>query len=198
MIVTLTGKPGSGKSTIGKRLAEALGFKRYYMGGLRRKMAKDRGMTLAEFNRLGESEDFTDREVDKAVTTLGTTEDNFVIESRTAYHFIPHGIHIFLDVEPREGARRIFGHLKDDPDNSRNEDTNLGSVEDVLRSNSERMESDRMRYRKYYHLDVFDPQNFHLVIDTTHLTPDQVFAKIIGFLQEKDSTFGEQHREKNT
>ncbi|MFA6512232.1 MAG: cytidylate kinase family protein [Patescibacteria group bacterium] len=185
MIITISGKPGSGKSTIGKRLAEALGYERHYMGGLRRKMAAERGMTLAEFNKLGESEEFTDRDVDEEAARLGATTDNFVIEGRTMFKFIPHGIHIFLDVEPEEGARRILQHLKEDTDNSRNEDKDLNTVEDVLRSTHERMKSDQLRYEKYYNLDVFDPKHYDLVVDTTHLAPDQVFAKIISFLDEK-------------
>jgi cytidylate kinase len=36
MIISLSGAPGSGKSTVAKKLAEELGWERYYMGGLRR------------------------------------------------------------------------------------------------------------------------------------------------------------------
>lgn len=185
MIITLSGKPGSGKSTIGKRLAEHLGFKRYYMGGIRRKMAEERGMTLADLNRLGENEEFTDRDVDARVATLGRTEDHFVIESRTAFHFIPNGVHILLEVDPAEGARRIFQHLQEEGAGVRNEDRNLHTEQDVRRSNDERMESDRRRYAKYYGLDVFDPRHYDFVVDTTHLTKDEVFSRIIQFIQQK-------------
>jgi cytidylate kinase len=187
MIITISGKPGSGKSTIGKRLAEHFQMPRYYMGGLRRKMAEERGMTLAAFNRLGEQEAFTDKDVDAFATELGKKEKSFVIEGRTAFHFVPKGVHIFLDVEPEEGARRIFGHLKQDPKNTRNEDVGLNSVEDVLRSNKERMESDTRRYAKYYDLDVFDPKHYDIVLDTTHVAPDEVFSRILDLLKDREA-----------
>ncbi|MFH1364907.1 MAG: AAA family ATPase, partial [Candidatus Aenigmatarchaeota archaeon] len=89
MIISICGISGSGKSTISKLLAERLGYKHYSIGEIRRKMAVDRGMTLAELNKLGEKEDFTDKEVDKFQEELGKKEDNFVIDGRTSFHFIP-------------------------------------------------------------------------------------------------------------
>lgn len=189
MIITISGMPGSGKSTIGRRLAEHLGYHRYDMGGLRRKLAAERNMTLAEFNALGEKEEFTDRDVDAYVTKLGETEDNFVIESRTAFHFIPKGIHLLLDVDPAEGARRIFQHLQESGGALRNEDVNLQTAEDVLKSNQGRMASDRKRYAQYYNLDVFNPAHYDLVVDTTYLTEDEVFLKIVDFLAHKKDVF---------
>ena len=89
MIISISGKPGSGKSTIAKIISEKLKMKRYYMGQIRRDMARKMGLTIDEFNKLGEKEDFTDKEIEKYVEKLGKTEDNFIIESRTAFHFIP-------------------------------------------------------------------------------------------------------------
>lgn len=186
MIITISGKPGSGKSTLAKRLAEVFGIPRHYIGGLRRRMARERGLTLAEFNKLGEEHAFTDKDVDAFQKELGKKEESFVIEGRTSFHFIPHGIHLFLDVKPREGARRIFSHLqKEGTAGDRNEDENLHTVEDVMRSNAERMESDRLRYKKYYDLDVFNPSHYDLVIDTTDISPDEVLARVLKFLREE-------------
>ncbi|NIO22939.1 MAG: AAA family ATPase, partial [Candidatus Aenigmarchaeota archaeon] len=71
MIITIAGQAGSGKSSVAEFLAKRLGFKRYSMGDLRRKAAYERGMTLAEFNKLGEKDDFTDRFVDELQEKLG-------------------------------------------------------------------------------------------------------------------------------
>ena len=65
MIIALSGMPGSGKSTVAKQLAEKLGWPRYYIGGLRREAARKRGMTLEEYNKLGETDPATDKEVDE-------------------------------------------------------------------------------------------------------------------------------------
>ncbi|MCX6741353.1 MAG: AAA family ATPase, partial [Candidatus Parcubacteria bacterium] len=46
MIITLSGKPGSGKTTVAKILAEKLGYKFYSTGDLRGQMAMKRGLTI--------------------------------------------------------------------------------------------------------------------------------------------------------
>ena len=182
MIISLGGAQGSGKSTVAERLAAELGWPRYYVGGLRREAAKDRGLTLAEYNKLGEVDPATDLEVDEYQKKLGETEDNFVIEGRTSWYFIPHSLKIYLDVDPEEGARRIFRHLQQK--NDRNEDVDLSSLEDVKASNARRLASDRLRYQKYYGVDVHDKKHYDFYLDTTNLAPDEVLQKVLAFVQE--------------
>jgi len=177
MIISISGKPGSGKSTVAKKLAKKLNYKRYYMGGLRRQAAREKGMTLAEYNRLGETDFSTDKTVDDYLEKLGQKEDNFIIEGRTAFHFIPHSFKIFLDVEAEEGARRIFKDLEKSKQ-ERNEAKNLDSFKDVLKANQERMRSDDFRYKKYYNLDVFNKKHYDLYLDTTNLSQKEEFNQV--------------------
>ena len=183
MIISISGEAGSGKSTIAKILAAKLGFQRYYIGGIRRDMAKKKGMTLAEYNKLGETDPATDKEVDKFQKQLGETEDNFIIEGRTSWYFIPHSLKIYLDVDEKVGAERIFNDLK--KNEKRNEDNNLNSAEDVLKSNRERKKSDNKRYRKYYGIDAYNKVNYDLAIDTTDKSPKKVVKKILNFIKNK-------------
>ena len=184
MIISISGKPGSGKSTVAKKLAEEFGLVRYYIGGIRRQMAKKRGMTLEEFNELGEKEDFTDKEVDEYQKKLGKTKDNFVIEGRTSYFCIPHSIKIFLEVDEKVGAKRIFGHLKEKAE-ERNEAHGLNSVKDVLRSNQARMKSDRARYLKWYQQDPFDHKHYDFVLDTTNLSVEEEYQAVADFVKSQ-------------
>jgi len=183
MIISFSGAQGSGKSTIAEKLAEKLKWPRYYVGGLRREAAKKRGLTLSEYNKLGEIEPETDMEVDKYQEKLGKEQDNFIIEGRTSWYFIPHSYKIYLDVEKEAGAKRIFGHLQQK--NDRNEDKNLHSWEDVLASNEKRLASDRRRYQKYYQIDVNNLNHYDLYIDTTNFNQDEVFAQVLKAVEEK-------------
>ncbi len=180
MIITITGDSGSGKSTMGQKLEKELGFKRYYIGQIRRDAAKEKGMTLEEYNTYGETHPETDLEVDKYQKNLGQTEDDFIIEGRTSWFLIPQSLKIYIKVDPREGARRIFSDLQEE--NVRNEGKNLDSVEDVLKSNKERAKSDDLRYKKYYQKDCFDEKNFDFVIDSTNLTRNEVLEQIMTFI----------------
>ena len=48
MIITISGTPGSGKSTVAKIIVETLNAERIYVGGIRRELAREKGMTLQE------------------------------------------------------------------------------------------------------------------------------------------------------
>jgi predicted cytidylate kinase len=173
MIITLSGPPGSGKSTVAKILAQKLAYERFYAGGLRREAAKKRGLTLHEYNILGESDPSTDKDVDDMLISLGKEKDNLVIEGRTAFHFIPHSFKVYVDVSPEEGARRILG------DTSERNEGEQRTLKDMLRANKERMASDTKRYKKYYGISCYDTKNYDLVIDSTHITPEAVVEKIL-------------------
>lgn len=183
MIITMSGMPGSGKSTIAKRLAEHFGLKRYYMGGIRRQKAAEKGMTLAEYNTYGETHPETDQEVDAYQRRLGETEDGFIIEGRTSYFLIPQALHVFLDVDLSEAAKRIFLHIQNGA--NRNEGA-FQSEGEVLADLERRIASDKKRYRMYYpDQDTFDPDNFDLWLDTTRLSIDEVFQNVVAFIEKK-------------
>jgi cytidylate kinase len=164
-------------------LAEKLNWPRYYMGGLRRQKAAERGLTLAEYNKLGETDPSTDLEVDEYQKKLGETEDNFIIEGRTSWHFIPQSFKIFLDVDIDQAAKRIFSALQESSE--RNEDNNIKSVEDVVKSLKNRRESDTKRYEKYFGINVFDLSHYDFVLNTTQLNIEEVFAEVLAAIEKR-------------
>ena len=183
--------PGSGKSTVAKQLAEKLGWPRYYIGGLRREVARKKGMTLEEYNKLGEIDPTTDKEVDEMQKKLGQEKNNFIIEGRTSFYFIPHALKIFIDVEEKEGAKRIWNDLQQN--NKRNEAKNIKSVEDVLKLNRKRIKSDKKRYQKYYGFDAYDKKYYDYVIDSTNLTAEEKFDKIYKIVKKELETHNTRH-----
>jgi len=89
MIITISGYPGSGKSTVADILAKELDLTRYSVGNYRRDMAKQQELSLKEFNKLGEKESWTDTYADEWQKQIGKEEDNFIIDGRLSYYFIP-------------------------------------------------------------------------------------------------------------
>jgi predicted cytidylate kinase len=172
MIITISGLPGSGKSTVGKLLAKRLGYKFYSMGDLRGEIAMKMGITIDELNEIGRREFWTDEKIDKRIRHLGETEDNFVIDGWTASHFIPHSFKVFLDVDAKIGAERIFKDQRPDERKTK-------SVEEVMKMLKNRVAETDKRYKKYYSLDFRDKRHYDLVIDTTRLKPDEVVSKIL-------------------
>lgn len=186
MIISIGGAAGSGKTTVANALAKELGYESFYIGGIRREIAKRRNMTLAEYNTYGETHPETDIEVDQYQRDLGAQHDNFIIQGRTSYHFIPHSIKIYLDVDLDEGAKRIWKDVKINA-NIRNEG-DPETLEELKQSLIERVQSDTARYDKYYHIDVYDPSNFDIVIDTTNITPDEAVTQILNHPLVKGKT----------
>jgi len=183
MIISINGNMGSGKTTLAKKLSERLGWNYYSMGELRREAARKRGITLAEYNKLGESDISTDLEVDKFQQELGEKNDNFVIDGRTSWYFIHNSLKIFLDVDEKVGAQRVWHNIQNST--IRNEDKNLYSLNDVLISIRKRKKSDIFRYKKYFNIKVYNIKNYDLVIDTSKLKKNETFKIAYNFIKEK-------------
>ncbi len=182
MIISLSGLPGSGKSTVAKMLAEKLGFERIYMGAILRKMADQKGVNILELMKMAETDSSIDEETDEYVKELGNTKNDFIIESRTAFHFIPNSLKIFVKVDLKEGARRIFGDLQKE---ERKEEEKAKTVKNLTEKLQERVDTDRFRYQKYYGIDFLEENNYDLVVDTTHLTPNEALEKIWWAVERK-------------
>lgn len=168
MIISITGAPGTGKTSVGKLLAERLGYHFYSVGGLRGKMALERGMTINELNKAGETDPSTDTSVDDYQRELGKKEDNFVIEGRLSWHFIPHSFKVFLTCDTEGAARRIFEARKHETE-GREDEPLYTSVTEAQKAIEDRIASDVLRYQKYYNLDYRDPSHYDLVLDTSHV-----------------------------
>ena len=175
MIITIAGMIGAGKSTVSRFLETKLKLKRYNMGELRRKMAAERGMTLAELNKLGEKERWADEEIDEYQKELGKKEDDFVIDGRLSWFFIPNSIKIFLTIDPKVGAERIF---KEQRGKERGE-KKWESAEEVEKANNERIESDIKRYQKLYKVNPYKIENFDIVIDTSEMTIEEMNNNVL-------------------
>ncbi len=184
MIISISGLPGSGKSTVAKIMAEKLGFERIYMGGILRNIAEQRGLTILELLKEAETNSSIDEEADKMVTDLGRTKDNFIIESRTAFYFIPDSFKVFVKVSSDEGAKRIYGDLKKEERKNEEKAENLEGLKKKLK---ERIETDSLRYEKYYGIDFLDEKNYDFVIDSSEISAVEVAEKILAMFEKKQS-----------
>lgn len=182
MIVSLSGAHGSGKSTLALKLSEKLGWPRYYMGGLSREAAAKRGMTLAEFNALSESDPEIDKELDEYQRELGKNQDNFIIEGYTSWYFIPHSLKIYLDTDQEVAAKRIWEDISKNGAR-KNEDKNMNSWQDVSASIGRRLQNEINRYRGFYNIDVHDKNNYDYYLDATNLSPEEALTDVYNFVK---------------
>ena len=174
MIITIGGTGGSGKTTVGKEVARRLKLKHYSIGQFMRHMAEERKVSLLELSKLAEEDTTIDQELDQRQIELGRNEDNFVIDGRLSFHFIPKAVKIFLDADFDVRAKRIFH------DTIRLEHN--VSIETSKERLEKREESERKRYMEYYNLNPSDHKHYDLVIDSSKITVKEIVEKIIKFI----------------
>ncbi|MBI3036735.1 nucleoside monophosphate kinase [Candidatus Woesearchaeota archaeon] len=178
MIITISGVPGSGKSTVAKLVARKLGFRHYSAGDFMREIAAKRHMSLLEVSKIAEKDRSIDKELDERTMKLGKNEDDFVMDSRLAYHFIPNSFKVFLKVDGKEAARRIFSDMQKKL-KGRKVEKESKTLAATLAAIKKRRKSEELRYRKYYNLNPYGTKQYDLVIDTTRATPEKVVEKVV-------------------
>ncbi|MGC9554661.1 MAG: (d)CMP kinase [Thermoplasmatota archaeon] len=167
--ITLGGLPGSGTTTTARRLQETLHLPYVYAGHLFRELARERGMTLAEFGAYCEEHPEVDRALDKKQEML-LAAGHLILEGRLA-GWIAHrnsipAFKIWLSCMEKERVRRVAEREGE-------------SLETVRREIEAREASEKKRYRRYYDIDLDDLSIYDVVVDTTSLPPTEVEAAIL-------------------
>jgi len=171
-IITLSGKPGSGKSSTADRVAEMLGYTRYSSGDIVREITRNKKMTLAEYNIQAEKRPELDHEIDEELRKLRDQND-IVIDSRLGFYWIPESFKVYLDLEGDVAIARIY---RDASTNATRSTSGEGtdSMDDVIAQVEERMQNERRRFKKLYGVNPYSTEHFDLVVDTSRHSPQTV------------------------
>jgi cytidylate kinase len=169
LLVTISGLPGSGTSTVASRVASSLGLERLDGGTAFRAMAAERGLTVSAFSELAESDPSIDVDLDQRLAVRARDGD-LVLESRLA-GWIARNEHlpalaVWIDCDDDERARRVAAREGI-------------SAADARVANVRREASERQRYRAYYDIDVADRSIYGLVLDSTTAEPDALTSTIV-------------------
>lgn len=100
MIITLGGKAWSGKGTVSKILAQQLHYEIISIGSLKRKLAEEMGLSISEFNLLGEKPE-NQKEFDLKYEEYQKNlplESSIILESRLGFLCQPKAFKVFLDI----------------------------------------------------------------------------------------------------
>jgi CMP/dCMP kinase len=161
-LITISGLPGSGKSSTANKVAELLGYQRFSSGDFLRGVAASRGLTIGELLTTAESQQEIDHEIDSKLAEMGTTENNMVIDSRLAFHWIPTSFKVFLSLDLAIAAQRLYNQIQQEGRTSQH----ASSIDEVHADIEHRIASDRKRYTALYNLDYTDPSNYDLIVDS--------------------------------
>lgn len=169
MVITISGLPGAGTSTVAQLVANALGLPRVDGGTVFRLMAAEVGLDVGEFSRLAEGNPEYDLELDQRLADR-VKEGDVVLESRLAGWIVTieelDAVRVWIDAEEGERARRVAGREHADQ-------------QAALAANRAREASERRRYRTYYGIDLDDLSVYDLVIDSTATSPQAIAESIV-------------------
>ncbi|MFB6155067.1 MAG: (d)CMP kinase [Haloferacaceae archaeon] len=175
MLLTVSGPPGSGKSTVASGLAEMLGYRHVSGGDIFRGLADERGLSLSEFNELAEEDDSIDRELDRRLREYAREEDDLVLESRLSGWMAGDyaDLKIWLDAPLDVRAERIA-------------DREGKSVAQARQETIEREESESLRYREYYNIDFDSLQIYDLGLNTARWSPAVTLELVANVVEQYD------------
>ncbi|MDP2846361.1 MAG: AAA family ATPase [Candidatus Methanoperedens sp.] len=166
MIITISGPPGSGKSTLSGLLSTRLGMELVSMGDVFRKLAQDRCMSLEEFGLLAQRDEKIDRKLDEEQKKIAKEKDNIILEGRLSGFLVDADLKVWLKAPLAVRAERI-SHRENK------------SVEKAMVEASEREECEWERYLKYYNIDIRDLSVYDLVIDSTRWSPEEISEIVV-------------------
>ncbi|MBQ7880758.1 MAG: AAA family ATPase [Clostridia bacterium] len=172
MIITITGKPCTGKSTMAEIFVKKYNFDRMYAGAIFKKHARELGIDITELTKSEQIYEI-DYRVDKELEEIYHTRlnDNLLIESRTSWSFMPKAFNVFINIPNSVMAERLFN--SDRPVNERG-----NNLDEALQKVTERYNADVKRYKKLYNIDCDNLSNYSFVIDNSNLTPEQTADEI--------------------
>ncbi len=181
-IITLSGKPGSGKSSTADKVAELLSYTRYSAGDIVRDLIRKKKMTLEEFNQMAKTDHEIDYMIDEQLRTLRDEKD-VVVDSRLGFYWIPESFKVYLDLDDDIATVRIFK----DAVSNKERDTEAGaasSIKDVQRIVSKRMNDEKQRFMSMYGTDPYKNKNFDLIVNTSRHSPQTVALSVFDAYQD--------------
>jgi len=180
MLITISGPAGSGKSTVASALATRLGYDHISGGDIFRTLADERGLTPLELNKLAETDDEIDRDLDRRLRDIAKSRDGIVLESRLAGWMAGDyaDFRIWLSAPLSIRAERIA-------------DREEKSV-DLARAETEaRADSESLRYNEYYGIDIDDLSIYDLVLNTARHSPGGVLDIVVAAVESYDPVHDE-------
>lgn len=196
-IITISGEPASGKSTVVEALKkqyEEMGFEVEIrsVGGIFRKVVVEqyekrypnkKGTSLPDILADREFIDIIRSEIDtmvddetrrygQSISQELTPGKVYIIDSRLAWNLIPDSFAVRITVDEEIAGKRVY------EDKKRGSEDSYDSVKEATEQTRKRKLGEIERYIERYGIDLTDPKNYNLILDSSYSTPEEL-ARII-------------------
>jgi len=178
IVITVSGPPGAGSSTISKLLAKRFKLKYFSPGMVQKKLAREKNQTKAAVKtwemKLVKTKKYH-HDLDKMQIDVAK-KGNVVICGKLSIHFLKDlaDHKIWLNVPLEERAKRAVGR-------------DGIPFEEAKRLLAERQKTERKEFKRIYGFDYLKQKlDADFVIDSTGMTPEQTTNKIIEFIEREE------------
>jgi len=173
IVIAVSGSAGSGKTTYAKYISERMGLELVSAGKIFREMARQRGLSLEEFNRLAISDPSIDFLIEKNITSRAR-KGNVVLEGHLVAWTVSNlaDLKIYFTAPLEERIKRIS--LRENRD-----------FNEVLIETTRRELYQAIRYLREYGIDVTDLSIFDIIINTSLSDVNGIKRFIDSILKEK-------------
>ena len=173
MLITISGLPGSGTSTVARAVATSLGLEHFDGGQVFRALAAEAGLDVHAFGAVAQADPGIDIEIDSRLAVRAKA-GGVVLESRLAGWVASNedlgGLTVWIGCQPDERARRV----------ARRERSTLAAAR---AQNDAREASEAERYWSSYGIDLADMAPYALLLDSTSSQPDDLVTAIVARAQ---------------
>ncbi|MHA1147026.1 MAG: (d)CMP kinase [Promethearchaeota archaeon] len=175
MILAISGLHGTGKSSVGRRLAEELNIDFYSIGQAFRDLAREKGFSLEEFTSYVEKHPEIDNELDDRIINLAK-KGNIIIDSQLSGFLLKNiaDFRILLTAPIETRVKRMT--LRDE-----------SSIEEKIKETKFREKSELERFKKLYNIDIGNNDTikniFNIIINTENLSIEQVVKKVLNIIK---------------
>ena len=170
-IICISGFVGSGKTSVALRLAELLDYP--HLNITFKDLAKKRGVSLREMQKLAETDKKIDTELDELIKSRAREMGNCVVSTWLGPWMIPESFKVWLKATPETRARRVAGR-EGIPETT--------AMEQLLMREGQNIE----RYKKLYSIDISKHEMFDMEIDTEDKGVEEVAGAIARELKDND------------
>lgn len=173
--ITISGHPGSGTSTLVRGICESKDWSSLNGGDIFRQEAKNRGLSLSEFEKICSEDETVDKSLDEILKShILDTDGHEVLESRLcgwwAYNLDVDCIRLWLQSSEEARAQRVVAR------------ENL-SLDEAMASNKKRTAVDKVRFGQMYGINPEDETPYTHIIDASELNAQQVLDMALEILE---------------